>query len=515
MKKRRSLTRQITLIVSCLLALTIVVCWILNSTLLESYYIMKKKAGMIESFQTISGASGDGTLSSSDFDVTFENICERGNIRMVVLTTTGRVIRSSSNDLSLLRDEMFDSLFDSNWGELMEDKENYQLLKKVDKRLNSEYLILIGVLDSGDLVFMRTALESIRESAMISNRFLLIIGLITIGVSVLLGALVSRHITAPILQLVDISRRMVDLDFNAKYQRLPWHKVSPENLKEILRSRRASWEEQSQVEGNEIDLLGDHINRLSEHLEETISELKSANVELQKDIEKKTQVDEMRREFLSNVSHELKTPLALIQGYAEGLQECINDDPESRDFYCEVIVDEAEKMNGMVKKLLTLNQLEFGNEQVVMERFDVTELIEGVVHSTGILMEQNGITVEMDLLPECFVWGDEFRVEEVITNYLSNAIHHAAGEKKIHIFYTKKEDLLRISVFNTGQPIPAEDLENIWVKFYKVDKARTREYGGSGIGLSIVKAVMDSLGQKCGVINHEDGVEFWLELEMK
>jgi len=233
-------------------------------------------------------------------------------------------------------------------------------------------------------------------------------------------------------------------------------------------------------------------------------------VELQDDIEKKIQIDEMRKEFLSNVSHELKTPLALIQGYAEGLQECINDDAESREFYCDVIIDEADKMNRMVKKLLTLNQLEFGNDQVVMERFNMTELITGVANSTKILREQKNIRLELENPEEAWVWGDEFKVEEVITNYMSNAINHADGEKVIRVFYT-----CSVSVFNTGQPIPEEDLDKIWVKFYKVDKARTREYGGSGIGLSIVKAIMDSLHQQCGVINHEDGVEFWMELSTK
>ena len=226
-------------------------------------------------------------------------------------------------------------------------------------------------------------------------------------------------------------------------------------------------------------------------------------------------VEESRQEFVSNVSHELKTPLALIQGYAEGLQECINDDAESREFYCEVIIDEADKMNRMVKKLLTLNQLEFGNDQVIMERFDMTELIRGVANSTRILMEQKGIRLELENSEEAWVWGDEFKVEEVITNYMSNAINHADGEKLIRVFYTRSEDKLRVSVFNTGQPIPEEDIEKIWVKFYKVDKARTREYGGSGIGLSIVKAIMDSFHQRCGVINHEDGVEFWMELATK
>ena len=183
--------------------------------------------------------------------------------------------------------------------------------------------------------------------------------------------LISRGISTPILELTDISKRMTELDFEAKFSPRRKHQ-------------------------NEIDELGEHFNRLSNTLETTISELKSANNELKQDIQKKTEIDEMRKDFLSNVSHELKTPLALIQGYAEGLKEYINDDAESRDFYCEVIMDEADKMNQMVKKLLTLNQLEFGNEIVKMERFDVTELINGVVNSSGILLCQNDIQVEFD-----------------------------------------------------------------------------------------------------------------------
>ena len=176
-------------------------------------------------------------------------------------------------------------------------------------------------------------------------------------------------------------------------------------------------------------------------------------------------------------------------------------------------MDEADKMNKMVKKLLTLNQLEFGNEVITMERFDLTELIQGVINASAILLNQNEITLNFSQQEPLFAWADEFKVEEVVTNYLSNAIHHAEGEKRIDIRCVKKDDKVRVSVFNTGKPIPEEDVDNIWIKFYKVDKARTREYGGSGIGLSIVQAIMDSFHQKCGVINHEDGVEFWFELE--
>ena len=175
-------------------------------------------------------------------------------------------------------------------------------------------------------------------------------------------------------------------------------------------------------------------------------------------------------------------------------------------------MDEAGKMNQMVQKLLTLNHLEFGNDAVTIDRFDITERVNGVIENSTLLLKQNGIRVIFDE-EQAFVWGDEFQIEEVITNYLSNAIHYAAGEKQIRIFYTYREDVLRISVFNTGSNIPQEDIGRIWDKFYKVDKARTREYGGSGIGLSIVKAIMESHHRDCGVCNHPDGVEFWMELD--
>jgi signal transduction histidine kinase len=221
----------------------------------------------------------------------------------------------------------------------------------------------------------------------------------------------------------------------------------------------------------------------------------------------------MRKDFLSNVTHELKTPIALIQGYAEGLKDNINEDADSRDFYCEVIIDEAMKMNKMVKKLLSLNQIESGNNQVNFERFDIVALIRSVINATDILFQQKGVILHFEQKEPIYVWADEYMVEEVVTNYISNALNHVDGSKIIEIMLIKQEASVRVAVFNTGANIPEEDIESIWVKFYKVDKARTREYGGSGIGLSIVKAIMTSLNQKYGVINHESGVEFWFELD--
>ena len=222
-----------------------------------------------------------------------------------------------------------------------------------------------------------------------------------------------------------------------------------------------------------------------------------------------------RNLLLSDITHELKTPIALIQGYAEGLKENISDDPESREFYCDVIMDEASKMNKLVKNLLTLNQLESGKDAVVMERFDIISLIRGVLQTMNIMIGQKEANVIFEAEKPVYVWADEFKIEEVVTNYVSNALNHLDGEKEIEIKLQDEDNRVKISVFNTGTPIPEADVPNLWNKFYKVDKARTREYGGSGIGLSIVKAIMESMNQEYGVQNFDNGVEFWFTLDRK
>lgn len=288
MKKRKFLTVQIMAVICVLAAGAILVCWLLNSIFLEKYYVFQKKADMVESFRVISDASGDSQLESDEFEIVFDNICANGNISCLVLTTDGKVVRSSSADDSQMMQEMIQTILSLNQQEVLQTQEDYQLLSTTDVRLNSEYLVLIGSLENGELIIMRTALESIRESAALSNRLLLMVGLITIAVSMVIGALMAQRITKPIVQLTDISKKMVDLNFEAKYMPGAW-KRDPNLRFGYLRRQRhmPSVNGDENISGNEIDQLGDHMNRLSEALEQTISELKSANVSLQQDIEKK------------------------------------------------------------------------------------------------------------------------------------------------------------------------------------------------------------------------------------
>lgn len=255
---------------------------------------------------------------------------------------------------------------------------------------------------------------------------------------------------------------------------------------------------------------------MSETLEKTINRLRNSNIELEKDIEEKSKTDEMRKQFISDVSHELKTPIALIQGYAEGLVENVTEDDESRKFYAEVILDEANKMDIVVKKLLELMKLEYGKNALTLTEFNISELINEVVRKSTKVLEEENINIKFQ--DEFInVIADEFYTEQVFNNYFTNAIKNVSiinGKKEIQIGYEKINNKLRIKIFNTGENISLENLNRIWNRFYKVDTSRNREKGGTGIGLSLVKAIMTNMNNKYGVENKMNGVEFYFELDM-
>ena len=252
-------------------------------------------------------------------------------------------------------------------------------------------------------------------------------------------------------------------------------------------------------------------------MEKTIRQLRNTNIELEKDIEEKSKLDEMRTSFISDVSHELKTPIALIQGYSEGLLENINADEESRKFYAEVIIDETNKMDRLVKQLLELMKLEYGKREFSNHEFNIVELEKEVIRKSKVMLDEKGIKVEFDEKQEINVIADDFYIEQVITNYLTNAIKNAKeinGEKIIKISndINKENNKVCVKVFNTGENIKEEDLIRIWNRFYKADESRNREDGGSGIGLAFVKAIMNNYQNEYGVNNLDNGVEFYFEL---
>lgn len=490
MKMKHSIRVRMTAIFSVVLLSTLVVCWLANNFFLERYYLANKESVLAFAYEGLNTSSGQEKLEDEGFVQKLSDFCEKNNISLFVMGSDGRVKMYNMKNYEVMQHQLYMYLFGQfpprDIGKVMEENEYYTIRVNEDDRSSLEYLEMYGVLSGGEVFLLRTALEPIRESVLLANRFLIQVGAIVMILGVLIIWLLARRITEPILELAKLSERMSNLDFDVKF---------------------------TGSQNDEIAFLGNHMNQLSEALEKTISELKTANNKLQRDIEQKEKNDEMRKEFLSNVSHELKTPIALVQGYAEGLKECINDDPESREFYCDVIMDEASKMNKMVKNLLNLNELEFGTETVTMERFDIAAMIHNMLLSSGILFEQKHVKVIFEQTEPAYVWANEYKMEEVLNNYISNALNHVEGDNVIKITIRDQGESVRVGVFNTGKQIPKQDIDRIWDKFYKVDKARTREYGGSGVGLSIVKAIMESMHRNYGVINYDNGVEFWFDLD--
>ena len=491
-----------------LMAFVLIATWCVNNWFLESFYTMDKVATLEKAYtgidRIVTETEQKGTdifeYFKSTYDPNRENegpiqqlfrvLGEKYNMNIVLMdSATDQVLISNTGERDYLSSRVQGYIFGKNMPKvsILKTHDNYFIQKTYDKRSDSYYLESWGYFSDNKTIFlMSTPLASIRESVELANRFLAYVGIAALLVGSLFIYFATKKITSPILQLANLSEKMSNLDFDAKYT--------------------------GQAE-DEIGVLGNSMNRLSDTLKETIGQLRTANTELQQDIEEKIKVDEMRKDFIANVSHELKTPIALIQGYAEGLTEGMAEDPESRDYYCEVIMDEANKMNKMVRQLLTLSALEAGNDAPVMDRFDLTDLIRGVINSVGILIQQKEADVHLEDCGPVYVCADEFKIEEVVTNYLNNALNHLAGEKKIVITVEDNGEEALVTVFNTGNNIPEEDIPNLWTKFFKVDKSHTREYGGSGIGLSIVKAIMDSHRKACGVRNVEGGVEFWFTLD--
>ncbi len=485
--KIHSLKFKFTLIMAALVTAVVVLICVVNSTFFENYYINDRVNLLIRSYNELKEVYLDDDYS---IDKAVEKVVQLNtlhNINTCFIDSNWNVVYSSQNNSKEMILRYKENLFNKDTGVIViVENTEYSIVRSENPDRGFSYLEIYGTLDNGSQILMQITLDSIQENVRIFNRFVQLIGIVMVVVSILIVYFIADSFTKPVKELSLVAEKMSNMDFSVKYSR---------------------------HDRSEIGLLGHSINKMSDKLEQNISDLKAANIELQRDIELKDKNEEMRSEFLSNVSHELKTPLALVQGYAEGLKEGISDDPESMEYYCDIIIDETNKMNSMVKKLLTLNQIEFGNEPVSIEHIDVSEFIKSILKSYSLRIEQKGIRLTTYIEEPLFAWFDSMQLEEVFVNFLSNAMNHCDGDMLIHVSAYSDKDNVIVKVFNTGLNIPENDLERIWEKFYKVDKARTREYGGNGIGLSIVKAILDKYEAGYGVENKSNGVEFWFMLD--
>ena len=315
--KTHSVRAEISAVFILTMLVTFGLWFIINVIFLERFYVQKKKENIIEAYELVVSAIADDNIESFEFERNMRLICERYNIDMVVCDNDTKVIKSvSSNNqlVNVLVDCLMQSINPAPIKKMVEedhivlsqgtyDGNRYTLQKSIDNGNSSEYIDIWGTAKRADginlnVVFIRSKMESIEDSVAISNKFMAYVGVVALCIGSMLVLIISKKVTAPIKKLYLISDEMKKLNFEAKYENNSDYK-------------------------NEIDVLGQNMNELSETLETSIKDLKNANIALKHDIAKKEEIDEMRKEFLSNVSHELKSPIALIQSYSEGLKEGI------------------------------------------------------------------------------------------------------------------------------------------------------------------------------------------------
>ena len=494
-EKFKSVRVKLFFTLSVVIMLIICLLIVMNSLILEGFYMFSKINTVKKEYQKINDLynSEDVAIFSSikddatanNFDIMIENE------DYVLLFSTNEKFTNKINQDSDVISKF--KIFDRQRDRILYSNDSYIIKKVTTGGFNS--ILLVGTLENQYKIYIQVPISAIEESVRISNNLLLIIGMVAIVVSSIAASYISKKFTKPILELNAIANKMSKLDFSQKY-------------------------ELDGTDDDEINELGKSINEMSSKLEGTIRQLRNSNIALERDVEEKSKIDEMRKQFISDVSHELKTPIALIQGYAEGLVENVNVDEESKKYYAEVILDESNKMDKLVRQLLELMKLEYGKREFNNDEFDICELIKEVIRKCNVMLEEKNIKdVKFDASKKIMVYADEFYIEQAFTNYLTNAVKHVKevnGEKyiKIEVKEDIKNQKARISVFNTGENLSDENLERVWGRFYKVDESRNRADGGTGIGLSLVKAIMNNYNQKYGVENKKDGVEFYFDISL-
>lgn len=358
---------------------------------------------------------------------------------------------------------------------MVEKSDNIEFLSTITNTSNDDYTIVT-----------KTPISSIESNIKITSKYLFLIFVPIIIISILMAIWFSNKFTKPILKLNEATDKIANLDFDGKV-----------NIKT----------------GDEIEKLGDSINVLSSKIHSTLNNLQEKNQELEILINNKIKQEKLRKEFVSSVSHELKTPITVINGYAQGLKSNIVQSKEDKEFYVDVIYEESEKMGLLVKDLLDLYKLESKTFSIKKESVNINKLILEVVKNFDIKIKEENINLCLNLENEN-VNLDKIRIEQVLNNFIDNAIFYVDDKKEIQINTIKDNNKLRVSVYNSGEHIADEDLEKIWTSFVRIDKSRTSSENRIGLGLSIVREIVKLHDGEYGVLNKPGGVEFYFELNL-
>jgi len=370
------------------------------------------------------------------------------------------------------------------YGKSVQQKEEFIY---TDLQAGDKYIVIVKpILGTMDIAFVVASQQPVLESLQVLQSYYIYVLLGAVLVSLLMSYIFSVVVTRPLIQINEKAKAMANLDF--------------EDYIDI-------------TSYDEIGSLSVSLNTLSYNLKTSLTELREANIKLVEDIERERRVEMMRKEFISGISHELKTPLGIIKGFAEGVKDGIAKD--KTDVYIDVILDEVDKMNALVIDMLDLSRLQLASYRMVLSTFDIVEMAHDVRDRFINQLAEKELQVYLQSNEDMIVVeGDYRRIEQVLVNYVSNAIRHSYRGETIEITLTRKEKRVLVAVKNIGDQIPEGKLSKIWDRFYRVEESRAKTDGGTGLGLAITKNILELHGSYFGAENADNGVVFFFDLEI-
>ena len=492
MKNNMSIAKKLFIITAVVFAVFISGTLIVQSLFFEKFYISKKKSELESNIVKFK----DNYNKEDSEEKTGELIeeFERTNsVTVAIMSQTNRLkylaktSKAKGDNLKIREYTDFIKQLSENKAYFDKLKESNKIvIESIQKKKNSQGN-LIGITaskDSDELIFIFSSLQPVNEAVSVIEEFYKYFYAAAILVILLLASVYSNMIIKPLRRINKVATKMAKLDFTEKCE---------------------------VVNEDEIGNVAASLNFLSENLHDALTSLRKANVKLEEDIEKERNLEKMRKEFVASVSHELKTPIALIDGYAVGLKDNIFEG-EEEDFYLDIIIDESRKMGNLVSDMLDLSHLESGSFKLTQEKFMINELIEFTLKKYRSLQAEKEINIEVKLIDNVMVYADWNGLEQVLTNFITNALRHVDDKGTIWLSMIDMGLDISIEIENTGSNIPEKEISKLWDKFYKVDKSRNRKLGGTGIGLSIVKNILMLHNYSFGVKNTDRGVKFYFNV---
>lgn len=357
-------------------------------------------------------------------------------------------------------------------------------------KLRSKYIVCMAPFsltsEKDSIVIALTSFQIIEEATSIIKDFYKYILIVVIILGLILSYIYSDLIAKPLVKINKTAKKLSAMDFSER----------------CIVDRE-----------DEIGNLAETMNFLAQNLSNALDDLTVKNAKLKEEVENERRLEKLRKDFIAGVSHELKTPIGIISGYAEGLKDGIADE-ESQGIYLDIIMDEAEKMNKLVMDMLELAKLENGKTDLSMTSFSLNMLVDEILFKNSVDITNHNLKVEKNYKDNFnyMVLGDEFKIEQVITNFITNAIKYTPENNTIIADIHEHNGLIYCSIENTGAHIAEENLDKIWHQFYRGDSSRNRDSRSSGLGLSIVKNLLQLHNSYFGVLNTENGVKFYFTL---